>query len=170
MDSKETCHTLLANIPSDRSFSLESLGLFCHESEASLLQQDKYTLLSNLNLPQIARQIIYGQILILESIHGATLRQGVKCFYVHLQYRSRKQNMNFCFRFLTTPRYNQYHAVFFNFVLLKKTRPGNEATRGITPIELQSTVAIRALAICCVELSLPQQHPLSAFIHTVKSI
>ncbi len=28
----------------------------------------------------------------------------------------------------TTPRYNQYQAVFFNFVLLKKNRPGNEAS------------------------------------------
>ncbi len=64
------------NIPSGRSFSLEheSLGLFCHESEAMLLQQDKHTLLNNLNLPQLASQIINGQILILESIHGATLR------------------------------------------------------------------------------------------------
>ncbi len=30
-----------------------------------------------------------------------------------------------------TPRYNQYQAVFFNFVLLKKNRPGNEASSGI---------------------------------------
>ena len=27
-----------------------------------------------------------------------------------------------------TPRYNQYQAVFFNFVLLKKNRPGTEAS------------------------------------------
>ncbi len=26
------------------------------------------------------------------------------------------------------PRYNQYQAVFFNFVLLKKNWPGNEAS------------------------------------------
>ncbi len=29
-----------------------------------------------------------------------------------------------------TPRYNQYQAVFFNFVLLKKNWPGNEAKIG----------------------------------------
>ena len=30
------------------------------------------------------------------------------------------------FPVLTTPRYNQYQAVFFTFVLLKKNQPGNE--------------------------------------------
>ncbi len=44
---------------------------------------------------------------------------------------SGKQNVKnhcFCFRFLTTPRYKQYQAVFFNFGLSKKNQPENEAT------------------------------------------
>ncbi len=61
---------------------------------------------------------------LLESIHAATLGN----FYgskmpLHTPLVSGKQNVKniyFCFQFLTTPRYNQYQAVFFNFVLLKK--------------------------------------------------